>query len=65
MPLVNGPTRQPSFEDFADKTNEKGEALARQLNEAQARVDAGIDPLPPYEEEDHKFGLMSEETEEK
>ena len=59
MPLVNGPTRQPSFEDFVDRGKE--EAVPAQLNDARARVEAGADSFPPYEEGDVPRMLTSTE----
>lgn len=36
------------FEPTPDKTGEKAVRIVAQVNEADARVLAGIDPIPPY-----------------
>ena len=52
MPLVPDRPPVPSFEEFVEDTlnQEKGLKIANHLNEAEARLNAGLDPMPPYTE---------------
>jgi len=49
MPVVNGPTRQPSFEEFVERS--EAETIPAQLKDAEMPVEDEAGIVSPYEEE--------------
>lgn len=67
MPEAEVPKRIPAPNAYdearrIDAESSKAEDVPAQLNDADARVKAGIDPFPPYEEADAPRMLTSRDS---